>query len=209
MALQERDHNTEQLILEAARKVFIAKGMDGARMQEIADTAGINKALLHYYYRNKEKLFKLVFDQAFGEFLPRMEFLFSSGLPIQQKFVSFIHTYLEVMENNQFLPQFIVMEINRSPERVIELFRQFAGGVIKKNLKILEKEIKEESEKGKIRYIEPRQLIVNILAMCIFPYLAEPLIKPIMFENDDRKYREFLATRTTVIENFMIDALKP
>lgn len=209
MALQERDHNTEQLILEAARKVFVAKGMDGARMQEIADTAGINKALLHYYFRNKEKLFKLVFDQAFGEFFPRMEFLFSSGLPIQQKFVSFIHTYLEVMENNQFLPRFIVMEINRNPERVIELFRQFADGVIKKNLKVLEKEIKEESEKGRIRYIEPRQLIVNILAMCVFPYLAEPLIKPIMFENDDRKYREFLSARTKVIENFMIDALKP
>ncbi len=209
MSARERDHNTEQVILEAARKVFIAKGMDGARMQEIADTAGINKALLHYYFRNKEKLFKLVFDKAFGEFFPRMELLFSSGLSIQEKFSAFIHSYLEVMENNQFLPRFILMEINRDPERVIEIFRQFADGVIKKNLKILEKAIKEESEKGRVRYIEPRQLIVNILAMCVFPYVAEPLIKPIMFENDDKKFRDFLSSRSKVIENFMIDALKP
>ena len=70
MIIQEAD--TEQLILEAAKKVFFNKGFDGARMQEIADVAGINKALLHYYFRSKDKLFEAIFFDAFQQFIPRV-----------------------------------------------------------------------------------------------------------------------------------------
>jgi TetR/AcrR family transcriptional regulator len=61
---------TERKILQAAREVFQRKGLYGARMQEIADAAGINKALLHYYFRNKDKLFDAIFSDVFQNFIP-------------------------------------------------------------------------------------------------------------------------------------------
>ena len=67
-----KDTNTEQSILEAAKIVFIKKGMEGARMQEIADEAGINKAMLHYYYRSKDKLFEAVFKETFLKLVPNL-----------------------------------------------------------------------------------------------------------------------------------------
>ena len=85
MAKVQQDTTTEGKILAAARKVFIAKGMAGARMQDIADEAGINKALLHYYFRSKEKLFETIFKELSLQFLPRINSLFESELSLFEK----------------------------------------------------------------------------------------------------------------------------
>jgi AcrR family transcriptional regulator len=74
----DKDLTTEQKILEAARKIFLAKGLDGARMQDIADEAGINKAMLHYYFRSKDKLFEKIFAEVAGHFLPKIMAIFES-----------------------------------------------------------------------------------------------------------------------------------
>lgn len=74
----DKDLTTEQKILEAARKIFLEKGLDGARMQDIADKAGINKAMLHYYFRSKDKLFEQIFLEVAGHFLPKIMAIFES-----------------------------------------------------------------------------------------------------------------------------------
>jgi AcrR family transcriptional regulator len=76
---------TEQKILEAARQVFLKKGWNGARMQEIADEAGINKALLHYYYRSKDKLFEAVFNEIFTQFITKVSLVLLSDAPVKEK----------------------------------------------------------------------------------------------------------------------------
>jgi TetR/AcrR family transcriptional regulator len=83
--MNNKPQNAEQLILNAAREVFIERGMDGARMQEIADKAGINKALLHYYFRSKDKLFHAVFLEAFQQFQPQIELLINAEKTIHSK----------------------------------------------------------------------------------------------------------------------------
>ena len=93
--MTEHHKDTEQLILSAARKVFIEKGLDGARMQEIADEAGINKALLHYYFRSKEKLFSMIFQEEMSKFFPRMVMLLSSAdISIEEKIRGFVNNYI-------------------------------------------------------------------------------------------------------------------
>ena len=88
--MEELNQDTESKILDSAKEVFIQNGLDGARMQQIADKAGINKSLLHYYYRTKEKLFESVLKFAFKQFLPNpMEFL-SSDLPLFDKIRIFV-----------------------------------------------------------------------------------------------------------------------
>ena len=209
MTTRDKDHSTEEIILDAAREVFMEKGMEGARMQEIADAAGINKALLHYYFRTKEKLFGLVFDKAFGEFLPRMTVLFSSDIPLLEKLSQFIRSYIELISKNRFLPGFMITEINRDPGKVVEKFQQMASGMLASNIRILEKELKNEEKKGNIKYVDPRHLIVNILALCIFPYIGEPLLKPVLFANDSSEFSAFMEERPALIEKFVLNALKP
>ena len=89
MSKYKKDKTTEEKILEAARKVFVHKGMYGARMQDIADEAGINKALLHYYFKNKQKLFEEIFMEAAGQLFPRVNAIFVSEEPLFTKIEKF------------------------------------------------------------------------------------------------------------------------
>ena len=128
----EKDRNTEGIVLAAAKKVFILKGMDGARMQEIADEAGINKSLLHYYFRSKEKLFEEIFKDTFAKFIPKIDVLLSSNKSLEDKIKEFVKEYLELLQKNPHLPQFILQELNRNPDRLVELMS--LAGIKKVNL---------------------------------------------------------------------------
>src|SRR4029078_3015094 len=111
-----KEQNTEEKILSAAKKVFLKEGMAGARMQDIADEAGINKAMLHYYFRSKEKLFETIFKELSIEFLPRVNAIFESDLSLFEKIEVFCSEYISRMMENPFIPLFIVNEINKQPE---------------------------------------------------------------------------------------------
>jgi AcrR family transcriptional regulator len=111
----EVEITTEEKILIAARKVFIEKGWDGARMQEIADNAGINKALLHYYFRNKEQLFKRVFAGIVGKLIPNLNTIIQSEQPIFEKIQAFIDAYLDFLLANQELPLLSLMSYHEMP----------------------------------------------------------------------------------------------
>ena len=96
MVKQKKDATTQEKILEAAKKVFVRQGMSGARMQDIADEAGINKALLHYYFRNKELLFEVIFNEAAAELFPKINFIFESDMPLFEKIENFVGEYITV-----------------------------------------------------------------------------------------------------------------
>ncbi len=110
------EKSTEEKILAAAKKVFIAKGMAGARMQDIADEAGINKALLHYYFRSKEKLFEMIFMEAAQKLFPKINFIFESDVSLFEKIENFCEEYITIMSENPYLPLFVLNEISRDPE---------------------------------------------------------------------------------------------
>ena len=93
-----KEKNTEDKIVSAAKKVFITKGMDGARMQEIADEAGINKALLHYYFRTKNKLFDKVFSIIFRDVLDVLEQAVYNELSFEQFVEQFITQPLVIVD---------------------------------------------------------------------------------------------------------------
>ncbi|MGD2035123.1 MAG: helix-turn-helix domain-containing protein, partial [Bacteroidales bacterium] len=112
-----KDANTEKRIYEAARKVFLKKGLAGARMQEIADEAGINKALLHYYFRNKEKLFGGIFNEIVMELSVRLKGIFEMDMDVLGKFKAFVNIYVDVLLKNRYLPLFVLNEINDNPDR--------------------------------------------------------------------------------------------
>src|SRR5471030_2942450 len=103
-------NNTENQIFEAALKVFQKKGLAGARMQEIADEAGINKSMLHYYYRNKEQLFAQIFLQSFKRFIGGIFPLLNEKNTWEEKIPKIIDHYALVMQNNPDLAMFVINE---------------------------------------------------------------------------------------------------
>ena len=114
---------TELKILAAARKVFIRKGLDGARMQEIANEAGINKALVHYYFRNKQKLFEAVFIEAFGKFLPQVSEVIMQEISLIEKIEAVVSRYIDFLQKNPYLPNFVLNELSHEPGNLIKLMK--------------------------------------------------------------------------------------
>ncbi len=202
MAKTQQDTTSEEKILAAARKVFIAKGMSGARMQDIADEAGINKALLHYYFRSKEKLFETIFKELSSEFLPRVNSIFESDLPLFEKIELFCSEYIARMMDNPFIPLFIVNEMNKQPEMFL---RKMWGGK-KPVVSKLMQQIESEIAKGNIIRIHPAQLLLNMVSMCIFPFIGKPLCQLVLGINESG-YRQLMEERKKLVPQFIIESI--
>ncbi|MCB0436733.1 MAG: TetR/AcrR family transcriptional regulator, partial [Mangrovimonas sp.] len=112
---KETDQTIEAKILNAAESVFQRKGMDGARMQEIANEAGINKALLHYYFRSKQLLFEAVFKKAFSLLAPQLNKILNDDSSVEDKIKNFSFNYISFISEHPYLPNFIISELNRNP----------------------------------------------------------------------------------------------
>lgn len=204
MSTKELDLSSKEKILNAARRVFIRNGSRGARMQEIADEAGINKALLHYYFKNKEGLFELVFNDAFSEFIPKIYSIFSGDGSVMEKIERYVETHLDLLIKKPDLPMFVLNEMQRDPER-------FFSGILNKMpgappFEFFLKQIEEEMKDGKIRTMNPRDLWMNVMSMTVFPFIGEPMLKKFLIINSE-EYRILLTKRKESIMIFIKQAV--
>lgn len=196
----KKDINTEKQILNAAKKVFERKGMYGSRMQEIADEAQINKALLHYYFRTKEKLFDAVFIGEFASFFPNLIMLFQSDGDIAQKLEAIVEHYVNLISSNPYLPIFIITEVNRDPGRMAQLMT--SSGM---NPKLIVERMNTLRAEGHLPDIDPRHIIMNLVSMSVFPYLSRPMMQPLLFNNDKSAFENFLKERKQIIINTILN----
>lgn len=194
---------TELVIKEAAKQVFLRKGFSGARMQDIADYAGINKALLHYYYRSKEKLFDVIFMEQFSELIGQLKQGLSSELGLSGKIEFFIDKYISVLEKNPYLPLFVINEITKDQDRFIGKIKKFdafpeAASMVGMMLQAM--------EDGKIKRYHPFHLLMNIISMSVFPFLAKPMLISIsgITEAD---WKELMKERKEEVKRFVFSAL--
>jgi TetR/AcrR family transcriptional regulator len=196
--------DTTQKILKAARKVFIQKGYAGARMREIADEAAINKGLLHYYFKTKDGLFESIFDELLMTFAPRLNTVFESDLPFFEKIEQFIHQYMTVLIDNPELPPFIVHEMQQNEEKVVNAILKSKH---KPNPMKFMMQIQMETATGKIREVNPVHLMMNMVSLCAFPFVARPMFKGILHIND-AEYLQIMEIRKKEIVDFIINSLK-
>lgn len=201
--MNESHRDTEKVILDAARKVFLQHGFEGTTTQMIADVAGINKALLHYYYRNKDKLFEAVFMEAFMKMIPNIGQVLSSDMDLFKKIEKFVEIYIDSLINYPQIPLFILHELHRNPSRVVELISS-----TELKPRFLLAQFEEEIRKGTIIRMDPNQIVVNMMAMCIFPFAARPIVQGFIFGNDREEYQEFLESRKTEVSRFIIQAIR-
>ncbi len=194
---------TEEKIFEAAHKVFQLKGFTGARMQEIADEAGINKAMLHYCFKNKELLFEAVFMKAFAQLAPQINEIFNSDASVFDKIRRFTDSYISFVIENPFLPPFIIQEMNNNPEFV----ERFLNNQNRPNPTILIAQIEKEISEGIIKEIHPKQLLLDIFSMTIFPFAAQVLVKGIIQINE-KEFFDLMEQRKFHISEQIINAIK-
>lgn len=201
-----RDPDTARRILEAARKVFLEKGMAGARMQQIADEAGINKALLHYYFRSKEQLFRQVFEEALADMMPNVHAAVLQPMPIRDKLKTFVRVYFEQVRAHPVVPLFVLHELQRGGAALVDIFaeqmKQAAPQAPRLIPRILLDELRAAAARGELGAHQPEHLLVSLMAMCVFPFVARPMIQFLM-GMDETAFERFLDARVSQVELFL------
>lgn len=206
------DRETEQRILDAARVVFVRKGTAGARMQEIAAEAGVNQALLHYYFRSKERLSAAVFQQFAMRLFPALIETLGSDMSLDEKVDRFVAIYLDNLQRTPFLPAYLLSELHHHPARVEQMLASIAGGapgpVMRPLFRKLEAQIADRVRAGTMRSMTAEQFAANLISLCIFPFAARPMFR-IMFEMDDARFAAFIERRKAEIPEFVRHAIRP
>ena len=194
---------SEEKIFEAATDVFVDKGMDGARMQDIANHAGINKALLHYYYRTKDQLFNAVFEMIAKKMFKKFAPVFDENLTLEEKIRFFFKEHISFLQENPRLPAFLLNEVNRHPERIKKILASvdFEGIWLK-----LYDQHKEELKKYNITQASMPQLMISIAAISVFPFAAKGILDGIL-EKIGVDFNGFIEERKEFAADFVINAI--
>ena len=201
--MQKIDNTTtEEKILAAAEVIFLRDGYSGSRMQDIADLAGMNKALLHYYFRSKDKLFEYIFDKKISLMFPKMEELFDENTSFIEVLSGFIENYITLLIANPFLPLFVITTINK-PDR--EDFLEKLPIFLKRRLVEF---YQRDLTLGKVREHHPAQLIISVFGMCVFPFMAKPMLKKMSNMNDEQ-FQQFMKQRIPEVQGYIKLILEP
>ena len=178
---QERQ-SKEQQILAAAEQEFLTKGYDGARTTSIAQAAGVTHAMLHYYFRTKEQLFERIVDEKFETMSHSMFAIMGDpSLPIVERIKGGIEAHFDFIAANPLLPRFVINEIISRPERYKLLYKR-VGSVIDNVYCGLQFEIDRSAERGEIEWVDVKMLLISILSLNIFTFIAYPFMEPLMGE---------------------------
>jgi len=202
--MTEIEKQTEEKIFDAATDVFLDKGMDGARMQDIATHAGINKALLHYYFRTKDLLFTKVFETIAGRMFAKFAPLFEETVSLEDKIRFFFEVHISFMKDNPRLPAFILNEINRNPAR----FKRLLGNIDFKKVWItIYEQHKEELVNYNVTEENLPQIMTTIASMSVFPFAAKGILE-VIFQKMDVNFDKYIEDRKVFAADFVIKAIK-
>ena len=202
--MTENDKQTEEKIFEAATDVFVEKGMDGARMQDIATHAGINKALLHYYFRTKDQLFNVVFEMIARKIFKKFAPVFDETLTLEEKIRFFFSEHIAFLQANPRLPGFLLNEVNRNPDRIKKLLKNVDFDNIWSKLY---DQHKEEFNRYNITQATMPQLMISIAALSVFPFAARGILEGIL-EKTGLNFNEYMEERKEFAADFVIKAIK-
>ena len=177
----QEKNNTEQLILEAAEQEFFAKGFGGARTAVIAEKAGVTHAMLHYYFRKKEYLFERIVAKNISLLAQTITAAMgNSDLPIVERLKSGIAAHFDLIAANPQLPRFFLNEVLSRPEHYHIMYERIKE--VSEKLATLQKDVDEASGRGEIEQVDIRMLLISLLSLNVFPFIAYAFIEPVSNE---------------------------
>lgn len=199
-----KDSSTEDKILEAAKSEFLEFGLYGARMQSIANRAGMNKALLHYYFRNKEKLFDKVFESALERYFSNMDVLSEEQLDFKERVHRLADRFLDFLTEYPQMALFLIKEVSANQALFIEKVEKSQKG----NTTLL-KALMDANRKGLISVQDPMLFFVQLISLCTYPFVAKPLFSVIAERNETAWNSDSLTVLRASIHSFIDHQLNP
>ena len=197
---------TENKIKIAAREIFLEKGKDGARMQLIAERAGVNKSLVHYYFRSKEKLYFAVLKDTLKEVVGLLDDL-PENTHFRDFLWHFISNHIEFIQENRNLLSFILWELRENPESLPDYIQNTIEEFDFIPQEYIQRRITRAIERGEIRPIHPIHFILNMISMDVFPFLAAPLVKALL-EISDEDFARLLEQRKKEVFRLLWNDIK-
>lgn len=202
---QVPDSNTEQKIKSAAKIVFHKKGFAAARTRDIAEEAGLNLALLNYYFRSKEKLFHLIMFESVSDFMQTMIGVFNDETTtLERKVELIVQNYINLFITEPDLPIFIISEIRSG--KVDFLQKLPAINLIMQS--VFMDQYKVLAEKGKIAELNPMHFLMNLMGMIVFPFIASPILKHVG-KLSDARFNKLMQERAGLIPGWIKLMIKP
>lgn len=194
-------------IIAAAKKVFVAKGYDSATMRDIAKEAKVNSAMLHYYFRSKERLFELIFEDIFNSFYNQVLVVYKENLDFFEKIRKIVKNQISMLieERGSSIMTFFIIEFNKHPELLIR--RAKFAETIQETRACIVGQILDEVKKGRIIDIEPQDLLFNIDSLC-----AHPFYMRILYECEGKlskeEFHRLMEKRQTEVAEFIIRGIQ-
>ena len=194
MSNQPKKDHTQELIKETTKNLFFVQGRFAATTQEIADEAGVNRTLINYYFRSRDNLVQIVFDEAHRVEKEKSEVIMRSDLNFKEKISKFIEESLQTSLKYPYLETYIVSQINKGSCQKKDIQSE--------DLQNLYKDIEVEMDLGNIEKIEPVQFLFNMISLLVFPSAARPLIKDNMMISDE-EFDRLISERKDIILNML------
>lgn len=194
-----KDISTEERIKAAARKVFHQKGFAGTRTRDIAEEAGINHAMLNYYFRSKEKLFEMVMMETMAQFFKGVNLMLNDeSTSLDEKIDLIVSNYVNLLLKEPELPTFILNEVRPNPQAFVE------QNPIKEALthSVLTRQYAEAVARGEITEPNLMQAILNVIGLVIFPFIAKPILTSIV-NIPEEQYKALMLQRKTLIPQWI------
>ena len=181
---------TETKILDAARKVFMTKGLEATSMSDIAAEAKISRPSLHYYFRTKENLFQAIFKDLVEEFMPQLGEIIRGNDSPENKVRKFVDKYVDLLAGTPLAPHFVINEIYRDPAGMANLF--FSVESQHGNIAYAVNLIDEFAKKRGIADFDAQQFCLSLYGQCVFPFLVSPILKAAFFERSPELFKNFI-----------------
>ena len=194
MSNQAKKDQTQELIKETAKNLFFVKGKFDATTQEIADEAGVNRTLINYYFRSRDKLIQIIFDEAQRVEQEKSKIIQDSDLPFKEKISQFIESSLSTSLQYPYLETYIVSQINKGTCHQRENEEDILNDMYK--------DIEKEMELGNIEKMSPVQFILNMVSLLVFPSAIRPLFMENLMISDD-EYDKIISERKEIIINML------
>lgn len=205
MARQQLDGTTEEKIKEAARKLFVKNGFAATKTRDIAQEAGINLALLNYYFRSKEKLFELIMLENMSQFIGGVsEVLNDAETNLEGKVEGIVALYIDMLLIRPDMPLFILTEIRNDPNRLLGLMES------KVNLQktVLMVQLQEAIQAGRLMPVHPLHFLANVIGLTVFPFIGRPLLQRIGQMNE-AEFEAFVKERRKLVPKWMMTMFAP
>ena len=198
------DQTTEEKIKATAKAIFMKKGYAATRTRDIAEEAGINLALLNYYFRSKEKLFQQIMMESLQGFFASILTIFNdSDTDLEEKLRRLASSYIEQLIGQPDIPMFILSELRSNPKEFMNkmpIHNKLKGSVL---FAQLIQEIGEE----KARTINPLQIMMNIMSMILFPFVARPMLEDVA-QLTSEDFKSMMEERKKLIPMWIMDMIK-